>query len=191
LEDFLESDEADISTFEYQAQAQARFPRTHGHQGRSQDPGRSPRSWPRSAHPRLTPFPAHMTASGQHARFRVSSRIQASADFRTIRQQGRRLAKGCVLMNWQTLPEGGMSRLGVITSRRIGKAHIRNRARRLLRESFRLHQYELLQPVELVLVARRSIAGRSFHSVERHFLSLLKKAGLLPQKAAPTYAAAL
>jgi len=186
---FLEADEADISTFEYQTQAQARFPRTHGHQGRSKDTGRSPLPWPRPTHPRLTPFPAQMTASGQHARFPKSSRIQASADFRAIREQGKRLAKGCMLANWQSLPSGSPSRLGVITSRRIGKAHVRNRARRLMRESFRLHQHELLQPVELILVARRSIADRQFQSVERHFLSLLKKAGLLPEKAAPAYPA--
>ena len=132
-----------------------------------------------------------MTASGQHARFPKSSRIQASTDFRAIREQGTRLSKGYILINWQSLPEGSTSRLGVITGRRIGKAHIRNRARRLLRESFRLHQHELLQPVELVLVARRSISGRSFHSVERHFLSLLKKVGLLPEKAAAAYPTAL
>ena len=96
-----------------------------------------------------------------------------------------------MLANWQSLKPDAPSRLGVITSRRIGKAHIRNRARRLMRECFRLHQHELLQPVDLVLVARRSIVGRGFHSVERHFLTLLKKAGLLPADAAPVYAAAL
>ena len=187
----LDSDEADISTVEYQTQTQARFPRTHGHQGRSQDSGRSPRPWPRSTHPRLTPFPAHMTASGQLARFPKSSRIQASADFRTTRERGSRLAKGCMLVNWHSLPSGLPSRLGVITSRRIGKAHVRNRARRLMRECFRLHQHKLLQPVDMVLVARRSIVGRRFHSVERHFLSLLKKARLLPENAAPVYPTAL
>ncbi len=132
-----------------------------------------------------------MTASGQHARFPKSSRIQASADFRANRERGSRLAKGCMLANWQSLPPDGASRLGVITSRRIGKAHIRNRARRLMRECFRLHQHELLQRVDLVLVARRSIVGRGFHSVERHFLALLKKAALLPADAAPVYAVAL
>jgi len=49
----------------------------------------------------------------------------------------------------------------------------------------------LLQPVELILVARRSIADRQFQSVERHFLSLLKKAGLLPESASPAYPATL
>ena len=132
-----------------------------------------------------------MTASGQFTSFPKSNRIQASADFRANRESGNRLAKGCMLANWKSLPSGDPPRLGVITSLRIGKAHIRNHARRLMRECFRLLQHELLQPVDLVLVARRSIVGRRFHSVERQFLSLLKKAGLLPENAAPVYPTAL
>ena len=100
---FLEPDEADISTVEYQTQAQARFPRTHGHQGRPQDSGRPTRTWSYPTHPCLTPFPAHMTASGQLTSFPKSSRIQASADFRANRERGSRLAKGCMLANWQSL----------------------------------------------------------------------------------------
>jgi ribonuclease P protein component len=56
---------------------------------------------------------------------------------------------------------------------------IRNRARRLLRESFRLHQNELAGPVDLVLVARPSIAGKDFAFVERDYLTALRRAGLL------------
>jgi RNase P protein component len=52
--------------------------------------------------------------------------------------------------------------LGVVTSKKIGGAVQRSRARRLLRESFRQHQHEFAQPVELVLVARNSIAGKKF-----------------------------
>jgi ribonuclease P protein component len=55
----------------------------------------------------------------------------------------------------------------------------RSRARRLLRESFRQHQHELSQPVELVLVARHSIAGRGFAEVEKDFLAALNRANLL------------
>jgi ribonuclease P protein component len=56
---------------------------------------------------------------------------------------------------------------------------VRSRARRLLRESFRQHQNELKHPVELVLVARPSIAGRAFAAVEKDFLTVLDRANLL------------
>ena len=130
-----------------------------------------------------------MTASGQTAIFPKSSRIQASADFRANRENGQRLAKGCLLANWQPLPPDSPSRLGVVTSRRVGKATIRNQARRMMRECFRLHRGELLKRVDLVLVARQSIANRGFRAVERDFLRLLKKTGLLPNSSGPAYPA--
>jgi ribonuclease P protein component len=96
-----------------------------------------------------------------------------------VRQQGQRLALGCLIANWNALSEGAASQLGVVTSRQIGGAVARSRARRLLRESFRLHQHDFAQPVELVLVARNSIAGKNFAEVERDFLAALNRAHLL------------
>ena len=106
-------------------------------------------------------------------------RLTQNRDFMRVRAQGQRLVVGCLIANWQALPEGAGPRLGVVTSKRIGNAVARSRARRLLRESFRQHQHELSQPVELVLVARNSIAGRGFAGVEKDFLAVLRRAGLL------------
>ena len=114
-------------------------------------------------------------------RLRLSraSRLAHSRDFARVRQQGERLAHGCLIANWNNLPEGGTPKLGVVTGKKIGGAVERSRARRLLRETFRRHQHELAQPVELVLVARNSIAGKDFAGVERDFLAALRRAGLL------------
>jgi ribonuclease P protein component len=108
-----------------------------------------------------------------------ASRVTQNRDFLRIRQQGERLAQGCLVANWNKLPEGARPRLGVVTSRKIGGAVQRTRARRLLRESFRQHQHELTQPIELILVARNSIAGKKFADVEKDFLTTLRRAGLL------------
>ena len=56
---------------------------------------------------------------------------------------------------------------------------VRNRARRLLRESFRVHQHDLAAPVDLVLVARPSIVGKGYVDVEKDFLTTLRRARLL------------
>jgi ribonuclease P protein component len=81
--------------------------------------------------------------------------------------------------NWLELPAGSATRLGVVASSKVGGAVVRSRVKRLLRESFRLHQLELTGPLDLVLVARPSIAGKTFALVERDFLAALRKAGLL------------
>jgi len=106
------------------------------------------------------------------------SRLAHNRDFARLKRDGQRLAQGCLIANWHPLPAGLPPRLGVVTSKKIGGAVQRSRARRLLRESFRLHQHDLAQPVEMILVARNSIAGKDFASVERDYLAALRKAGL-------------
>lgn len=119
------------------------------------------------------------TETPPRLRFGRAARVKQGRDFARIRQEGRRLAHGCLIANWLRVEPPARSRLGVITAAKIGGAVIRNRARRLLRESYRLHQLELLQAIDLVLVARPSIAGKSMAEVENDFLTTLRKAGLL------------
>src|SRR5512133_657276 len=106
-------------------------------------------------------------------------RIRQGRDFARLKRQGQRLSCGCLVANWQVSPSGARSRLGVITSGKIGNAVERNRARRLMREAFRLHQQELAVAVDLVLVARASIVGKGFDQVEKDFLTTVRKAGVL------------
>ena len=108
-------------------------------------------------------------------------RIKQARDFSRAKLRGKRVASGCLVANWLPLASGSASRLGVITSRRLGGAVTRVRARRLLREAFRLHQLELSQPLDLVLVARASIVGKAFSGVEKDFLSALRQAKLLKE----------
>ena len=120
-----------------------------------------------------------MNAAPQRLRLGRASRLAQSRDFARVRQRGERLILGCLIAIWSKLPDGEPPKLGVVTSKKIGNAPARSRARRLLRESFRLHQHEFASPVELVLVARNSIAQKDFAGVEKDFLAALHRASLL------------
>jgi ribonuclease P protein component len=109
-------------------------------------------------------------------------RLKQGRDFARVRREGRRTVSGCLIANWQVLPAGSRLRLGVITTRKLGNAVIRTRARRLLREAFRLHQHELTQPVDLVLVAQRTILGKGLAVVENDLLAAWRRGGLLKTK---------
>ena len=107
------------------------------------------------------------------------SRIKQGRDFMKLRTAGQRMVRGCLIANWLPRTDAERSRLGVVVSKKVGGSVVRSRVKRLLRESFRLHQSELAQPLDLVLVARPSIVGRKFADVERDFLGTLRSAGLL------------
>lgn len=109
-------------------------------------------------------------------------RLKQGRDFARARTQGKRVASGCLIANWLVLTPGSPTRVGVITGRKIGAAVARSRARRLLREAFRVNQIRLNRAVDLVLVARSSIVGKSFAQVEDDFLAALRKAGLLKER---------
>ena len=110
--------------------------------------------------------------------FPRSSRLKRPGEFARAKAEGRRLVCGCLIANVLPRPPGHTSRLGVVTSKKIGGAVVRSRARRLLRECFRLHQRELARPVDLVLVARPSIAGKKLADVELDLMRVLRQARL-------------
>ncbi|MEK7780946.1 MAG: ribonuclease P protein component [Verrucomicrobiota bacterium] len=107
------------------------------------------------------------------------SRIKQGRDFLRVRQAGERAVKGCLIANWLRLPADSGSRLGVVVSKKVGNAVVRSRAKRLLRESYRQHQHEFVQPLDLVLVARASIKEKDFSGVEHDLITTLRQAGLL------------
>jgi len=108
-----------------------------------------------------------------------NQRLRSSGDFFRLKEQGKRHVQGCLIMNWQPSLPDGSTRLGVVTSRRIGGAVVRNRARRLLREVFRRNRFRMVEALAVVLVARPSIAAKDYRQVEHDFVEALRRARLL------------
>ena len=74
---------------------------------------------------------------------------------------------------------GGKNRLGVTVSAKLGKAVIRNRVRRRLREIFRLSQESMKQGYDIVLVARSRAVTATYREIERAYRKNCEKLGLL------------
>ena len=71
------------------------------------------------------------------------------------------------------------NRVGFTVSNKLGKAVVRNRVCRRLREIYRLHEAEFARGVELVVVARARAVGARYAQLERAMLSACAKLGAL------------
>ena len=74
------------------------------------------------------------------------------------------------------------NRVGITVGKKIGKAHIRNRTRRRLREIYRLNEDKFQPGWDIVVVARTKAVDADFGKLTAAYLSLAKKAGILTEQ---------
>jgi ribonuclease P protein component len=104
----------------------------------------------------------------QGERFQPRQRLRRGADYRRVLRRGIRLA-GPLFVMVACRAEGDTSRLGLTISRRVGRAVVRNRARRLLRETFRRQPIGGDRAWDLVLIPKPEIVGRSQAEVDNEY----------------------
>ena len=73
------------------------------------------------------------------------------------------------------------NRVGITVSKKLGKAHVRNRVRRRLREVYRLNEARFAPGWDIVVVARTRAIHAPFDTLTENYLALAKKAGILTE----------
>ena len=73
----------------------------------------------------------------------------------------------------------GQNRVGITTGKKLGHAVVRNRARRRLREVYRLNEAMFKPGYDIVVVARHKCVTADFQKLCKAYLSLAAKAGIL------------
>ena len=101
--------------------------------------------------------------------FPPERRIRKGSEFAVVLRKGSKRRCPYFTLHILPTPSRGRARLGIIASRRMGGAVQRNRAKRLLREVFRRNGSQLPAGVDLVAVAKNSIAVARLKDVERAF----------------------
>ena len=81
-----------------------------------------------------------------------SERLSRADEFQAVFQRGARVERPSVLILWRGAP--GRRQAGFAVSRHIQGAPRRNRARRRVREAYRVSRAALPEGVQLVVVAR-------------------------------------
>ena len=119
----------------------------------------------------------HGPVADDRYRLRSWQRLKRPVHFQEAFEQHRPQV-GRYMVLWVRRAGDARLRLGVIASRKIGGAVVRNRARRRLREAWRLNRPLFSGTVDVVLVARYRINRASGAAVEQELRQLAARAGL-------------
>lgn len=107
--------------------------------------------------------------------------LKKNHEFRRLYQRGNSAAGRCLVVYCRR-NSLGRNRLGLTASVKLGGAVVRNRARRRMREVYRLHSPRLRQGWDIILVARGRTAGAPWRELCETFLRLCAKLKLLEEE---------
>jgi ribonuclease P protein component len=107
---------------------------------------------------------------------RRDQRLRKSGDFATAYREGRSFSSRLLVIRPRAngLPH---NRYGFVTSRAVGKAVVRNKLRRRLREAAR--SLSLENGWDIVVIARRSAAEATYGQLRESLASLLERAAVM------------
>lgn len=104
--------------------------------------------------------------------------LKENYEFRRLYQKGASAVGGGMVLYCRR-NKLGHNRLGITVSVKLGHAVVRNRARRRLREVYRLNGSKLRQGWDIILVARGRTATAPWKDLSDTFLRLCRKLDLL------------
>lgn len=101
-----------------------------------------------------------------------SRRLLRRSDFLRVQEGGVRVTTRHLLILLAPRVDGDETRLGIVASRKTGGAVQRNRAKRLVRESFRRNAHLLPAHVDLVVIVRPGLDELSQPEVEAELVGV-------------------
>ena len=107
--------------------------------------------------------------------------LKENHEFRRLYQKGKSAVGGGMVLYCRK-NRLDHNRLGLTASTKLGHAVVRNRARRRLREVYRIHSPELKQGYDVILVARTRTVKASWQELNDTFVKLCRKLELLEDK---------
>lgn len=107
--------------------------------------------------------------------------IKLNRDFRILYRRGKSSVTP-VLAMYVRKNKNAENRIGLTVSTKVGKAVVRNRVRRRIREAYRINEEKFSAGYDIVIVARVRAAEVSFSDIEKNLLKLAESLGILSEE---------
>ena len=111
---------------------------------------------------------------------RFSQSLKLNHIFRRLYRSGKNAANRYLVLYCRGNGSKG-NRIGITVNAKLAHAVHRNRVRRQLREIYRLNEHRFARGYDIVVVARSAAVDADFAVLERAYLNLAKKAGILSE----------
>ena len=104
--------------------------------------------------------------------------LRNTRQFNHVYKKGKSIVNRHVVMYYVS-NQLGYNQVGFSVSKKVGKAIVRNRVKRLMKESFRLNADKLNEGYDIVFVARVRMKDSSYTDVDNAMFSCFTKGNIL------------
>ena len=104
--------------------------------------------------------------------------LKSNQDFGNVYKSGRSYANKYLVI-YTLKNNSDRNRLGISVSKKVGNSVVRHRLKRLIKESYRLHEKMFNSGLDIVVIARKGSDACDYAGIESALLHLMKLNGTL------------
>ena len=120
-------------------------------------------------------------SSWQHKVMHKEEILRKNEDFSNVYKKGKSLGEQYIVFFYRKNYKQ-INRVGFLASKKVGNSVLRNRARRLMKESYRNLKNNIITGYDMIFIARNKIVGCKQIDVEKSMKRALKRSELSIKK---------
>ncbi len=104
--------------------------------------------------------------------------VKENREFRYAYKKGKKIVTQYMVFHYYK-NRSSRTKLGITVSKTIGKAHDRNRIKRLIRESYLPYRNDIEQGYNIIIAARTKMLEADFYDASKWMKYCMEKSGLI------------